>query len=237
MTGHIKYWKPFAPQEAQAMSNILRAIKGGLPTITRRRPVVACDVDGVLADLVSPLCAAIRERVPGSELHVDQIRHHDFRKSMTQAEYAAAMDIMSAPGFAFDLPWYAGAKDFVVRLSMRCDVIFLTSPFDSSSTWSEERKAWLRTVVPGAKPVMCPSQYKKHFGAAFLIEDHPGTLHDWCVEHPRGEGILINRPWSSHDAKEFKAHVGISRAFGYQHALNLIEDLIIEQEFESAKAA
>lgn len=195
------------------------------PDLDEPRPLrIRVDVDGVLADLVGRL--AEDAATYGARFTTDDIKHFDFAKSLTPAAMKVVHMLMAKPGWCYDLPWYEGAVGFVRSLfELGAEVLFLTAPYDGSSSWAYERKAWLRQFFPDVKPVSCPSKYKRYFAGDVLIEDNPGTCHDWLEENPDGFALLIDQPWNQPTADEFvhPQHEGLLRVYSYEEAIWLID--------------
>lgn len=192
----------------------------------RTRPfTVLCDVDGVLADLVGKLCDELALR--GKVKTPADFKHHDFKTVLNETELEIVYDVMSKPGFCFDLPWHAGARDFITDLRIELaandnELLIVTSPW-WSPTWQHERREWLRPAGMERRVCGVPTPYKKHMRGDVLIEDHAGTLYDWLEANPSGMGILISRPWNSFDSNEFKAHERMEIVCNYQTALHCVE--------------
>jgi 5'(3')-deoxyribonucleotidase len=181
------------------------------------------DVDGVLADFVSGLCARLKER--GFTRTPEDIRSWSLEDSLTAEEVRECMHIMSVPGFCRSLEWYEGAKDFLRLLRGAGDVFAVTAPFDASETWERERKAWLESHIPRKQVLPISGEFKRLVRGDVLIEDHPGTACEWLEDNPSGVAILIDRPWNGPKAKEWNMHRRMYRASSYSAALNIIWEL------------
>ena len=104
-----------------------------------------------------------------------------------------------------------GARDLIRDLrESGHDVIAVTSPYHSS-TWLEERRAWLLSEFAGKDILFVSGVRKALVRADFLIEDHPGNAAAWCRMNPRGRAALVDRPWNGPDAKEWEYHPNMVR--------------------------
>lgn len=184
-----------------------------------KQRVIACDVDGVLADLVNQLLLQLR--FDGHSYMESDIRNFDFSKTFSEKAMKRATEIMGSPGFCQDLPWYTGGRVFLSTLKDLGDVVIATAPFDSA-TWSHERRRWLEPHIHKNDILSVPSK-RKHLAVQFadvLIEDRAETLGDWKRVRPDGLGILINRPWNW----SAPCTGGIYRVTSYRQAIETIRE-------------
>jgi 5'(3')-deoxyribonucleotidase len=181
---------------------------------------ILCDVDGVLADLVTPLCAEISRY--DATIRPEDIKHFDFKLSMSPSQCEIAKALMSQAGFCYGLPAYEGALAFLDQLDALGSTLFVTAPYPSP-TWVAERQAWLvaRGCVP-QRVLSVSSEFKPYVRGDVLIEDRPGTLAAWLDANPEGHGILMNRPWNTLAADEYVWHPRTCRAFSFTEALSFI---------------
>lgn len=198
------------------------------------RPTILIDVDGVLADLVTPLCQELRLR--GFDYAPEDIKHFDFAKSMSKLATEAAYEIMSMPGFCHGLPWYEGAKDFLRSLKEIGDVCALTSPMHTA-TWQHERATWLYPEIKGTDVLSVPSAHKPKVRGDFLIEDRPDTLANWLDRNPRGFGVLVDRTWNQPSAAEFVEHPRMARCHHYKVATWFVQSIVNRPKLEAKAAA
>lgn len=171
--------------------------------------LVAVDVDGPLADFTGALCLELSKR--GHAFTPDQIRHWCLKTALGNYSARLADSIVSSPGFCQGLAWVRGAKSLLRRLrSAGHDVIAVTSPYHSS-TWLEERRAWLLNEFSGKDILFVSGVRKSLVRADYFIEDHPGNAAAWCRMNPRGRAALVDRPWNKPNAKEWEWNSGMIR--------------------------
>jgi 5'(3')-deoxyribonucleotidase len=174
---------------------------------------VLIDCDGVLADLCGAVCALL-----GNGRRPEDFERHDFFHTLTPAELARVNAHYEQPGTIEAIPWYPAAKAFAFALrNSGADLVCVTAPWHSP-TWLAERRAWLRDYVHANDVIGCPSKRKRHVSGDVLIEDRADTLEDWCTDHPRGRGVLIDRPWN----RGATLHPRVTRARTYFEAMRAV---------------
>lgn len=155
-----------------------------------------CDVDGVLADLLTPIFDHLSTRF---DLHftIDHMSTWDvsdlipeelrtpFWKSF--GEEVRVHDILKP------LP---GALEGMRRLREVADVYLVTSHLRSAPTWVHDRDKWLEEhfEISGKKIIHTSAKYI--FGGAALIDDKPENVKLWQEEHPNARGILWDQPYN-----------------------------------------
>lgn len=151
------------------------------------------DVDGVLADLVTALAAALGK----DDLHrgnwpatyslsdalgepIDRIWGHP---SVEGAEFWAKLP---------KLPWADALVDMLVR-RFQGDVCFLTQPVRDPASLGG-KKEWLREHYPDI-PFLIGNQKRLVAAPGFvLVDDHLINAEDW--RDGGGDAILIPAPWN-----------------------------------------
>ncbi len=154
------------------------------------KPIVLCDVDGVIADftgavlrLANDVCAR-RQEVPRPFTHVD-VDQWSFKDALqlTDTEWRHVVFGINEPGFAIGLGSITGSTAAIMQLAKTTDLYFLTSPWYSSPTWCHERTDWLcnRFGKEQGRKVIHTS-HKGLIRGDFLIDDKPGNINDWVRE-------------------------------------------------------
>jgi 5'(3')-deoxyribonucleotidase len=110
-----------------------------------RKLQIAIDVDGVIADFTAGALRVIEE-VTGRRYDPVDVTEFDFTKalglSINESRDVMAL-IGSRRGFCASLAPYPHARQGVRRLRELGDVFCVTSPWDGSPWWREERETWL----------------------------------------------------------------------------------------------
>lgn len=150
---------------------------------------ILIDVDGVLADLVGALCSRLSWKATE-----ENITTYNFGECLSPEDAGIFEATMAEPGFAASLPWYEGAKDMLAQMHKEGDVVILTKPFHKSKTWVYDRNQWLK----GYADKIIHTGHKEYVSGDVLIEDSVENARKWQAAHPRGQVILIPRPWNRH---------------------------------------
>ena len=162
------------------------------------KPRVLLDVDGVLADFLTPSLGLI-EKLTGRKYTVDEMVTWDIFEVVGKEWEQPFFEACNQPGFAASLDVYQGAKEGVARLHEIAEVYIVTSPLNHNPTWTHEREKWLKQHfdIPHNRVVHTSA---KHLciGDA-LIDDRPYNVQKWGYEHPAGTGLLWDAPWNRRD--------------------------------------
>ena len=156
------------------------------------QPLIGLDVDGVVADLVRSLLDKVHHRT-GKQFHPEHVRTFDLRKTLGDL-WTVAQDILSEPGFARSLPPYPDAIAGVRRLRQLGRVVFVTTPYDRSPTWSHERALWLEQHTDTPRHDIVHLSDKTVFAGHVLIDDAPAQLEAWVATGR--PAIRVVRPWN-----------------------------------------
>ena len=165
------------------------------------RMLIGLDVDGVVADLIGSLLHAIRQRT-GQLFLPEHVQSFNLRNSLGNL-WTVVEDILSEPGFARDLSPYPGAIDGIIKLRSLGRVVFVTSPFHRSPTWSHERAVWLHQHTGTHRRDIVHLDDKTVFAGHVLIDDAPHQLEAWV--NTQRPAVRVVRPWNQ-DAPGLPAH-------------------------------
>lgn len=155
---------------------------------------VLIDVDGVLADFVTPLLKAC-----GSSLTLEQITEYEFfTHHMSQDQRARAFEVCDTPQFWADLPVISGAQVAVEHIRAKYPVVFLTQPWSGCRQWHKVRLAWLGRHFGATHREFVPlhGSLKHLVDGLVLIEDSPANLEAWARHHPDRLSVIFNQPWN-----------------------------------------
>jgi 5'(3')-deoxyribonucleotidase len=149
---------------------------------------ILMDVDGVLADFLSP-CLAIINRLTRSKRTLSELTSWNIFESLKipQEIIEQVYREMKEPGWCHQLPVQDGAVDGIRRLQRSAEVYAVTSPM-SGPTWVHERTLWLERHFPDLAGVIHTEE--KHCVAGdVLVDDKTSTLTRWRECHPGGLAI------------------------------------------------
>lgn len=179
------------------------------------KPLIGLDVDGVVADLVSALLDQVHVR-SGKRFVIDQVRQFDLRATLGDL-WTLGHDILCEPGFAQSLLPYPDAVEGVRALRKMARVVFVTTPYAASPTWSDDRARWLETHLGAVRRDIVHLEDKTVFGGRLLIDDSPAQLEAWVATGR--PAVRVVQPWNQ-DAPGLPAHGWDDIV---EHALRVLE--------------
>jgi 5'(3')-deoxyribonucleotidase len=171
--------------------------------------LIAFDADGVLIDFTGGLCKRLQEE--GFPYSPSDVLHWDLRRSFHFSTLPTITSVMGEEGFCSSLPWLPGAQEWICAL--RNDghtVVCVTSPH-SSKYWMAERRDRLRELFEDRDILFVSGERKALVRADILVEDHPTNAATWCEANADGVAILVDRPWNSVRAHEWRCHPRMTR--------------------------
>lgn len=181
-------------------------------------PRVLLDVDGVLADFLSPALDVV-ERLTGRKYSTEEMTTWDIFEIVGKEWEQPFFEACNQPNFAANLTVYPGAQEGVRRLQEIAEVYIVTSPLNHNPTWTYERERWLRDHfdIPHGRIVHTSA---KHLcvGDA-LIDDRPYNVQKWAYGHPNGTGLLWDAPWNRQDK------VSGIRVHGWNDVISIITQM------------
>lgn len=172
---------------------------------------VLLDVDGVIADCMTPVHRAA-EGILGRPLpRPDQWEHFEFKDALqldSREDELLHQALLSDDRVGREILLYPGAYKFVKTLSRHADVVFVTSHWRRMPHWVPARDALLENCFPGLDIVYTHS--KTRVLGDVLVDDKPKNI----LEN-RHRGLLFSRPWNRHA-------VGLKRVESYEQILEML---------------
>ena len=170
------------------------------------------DVDGVIADVATPVYKVAESICARPLPPPDQWQHHVFHLAMdlssTEFElFDRAMRFDDDIGWKIDL--YPGAEDFVKEVSKSYDVCFVTAQWKRMNHWVVSRENLLSEYFPDIDVIFTHQKFRVR--GDILVDDQPDH-----VVSVQSRGVLFDRPWN----RNFKAE---RRALDYEHLLSMLE--------------
>lgn len=166
-------------------------------SLTTRR--VGIDVDGVLADLLTPLLTIASELLQ-REVYVSHLQSWDLDDLFLGDDAALLPELWrraGAPGFCRDLRPYEGAVEGVAALrEAGADIFVVTSPLHDAPTWTHDREHWLREHFQIHRHHINHVHEKYTFAGGMLVDDKPENIERWAAEH-EGVAVLWDQPWNA----------------------------------------
>ena len=191
------------------------------------RPVVLLDVDGVVADLVSPVTAKLLQflGLPQDTLTASDVDRWDIAEAtwckvsqkaevrsqdFTLSEISAFVAVLfSSQGFVASLPVYDGAYECVERISKVADVYFVTAGRQESRYWDYERAQWLKQNFWGLYKGVVVTEHKYLVRGDFFIDDKIENVEVWGRQST-GCCYVLDQPWNRNEGN-CKSRVSISQ--------------------------
>lgn len=156
---------------------------------------ILMDVDGVLADFVGHVLAALNLAFVNAPKEHELGPRHMF-DYMTPKQREWCEEYLQNPGVARNMEPYPEARDLVVNAQRHHEVFFVTSPW-LSPTWCHDRLSWLRDHF-GIRPDRVLFARAKHLvDGDVLIEDYPLHVAEWKTARGEGVGLLVRRHWNA----------------------------------------
>lgn len=170
------------------------------------------DVDGVVADFAAVVDDIAAELGLGRGFRPEC---YNLAKRYRLADYEEQRlreRVIAEPGFARRIPVIESAREWV----MRCpgEVVFVTTPWPDSPTWSYDRERWLEEHFDREYEVV--HTHAKHLVAGdVFVDDLASHVLEWADRHPAGWAYLVAQPYNSPLARPRKLRVGGLAAVPY----------------------
>ena len=156
---------------------------------------VGIDVDGVLADLLTPGLALL-SRWTGKEITPDHLQEWSFDNLIPEGRIGEFWEEMGSPGMCGSFEPYPGAVQGVKRLQEVCDVYIVTSALHTGKTWTYERDNWLMKHFGIPRSRIVHTQAKYTFYGMALVDDKPLNIELWAATHPGQLPVLWTQPYN-----------------------------------------
>lgn len=157
---------------------------------------VLIDMDGVIADLLTPWCAAYNKKY-NDDLTIDQFAKSWNVHSHVKCGYGV-YDILNTPEFFAELKLhrdaYQGLND-LKYLSMQGKIRpVIVSCCGGIPNRASGKLQWLQTYAPWIikDTIFCSDKSLVH--GDIIIDDRVDVLCAWKAAHPEGHAILMSAP-------------------------------------------
>lgn len=156
------------------------------------KPVVALDVDGVLANFTGHMLTAL-----GAPLKEEDVTQWDVFGMLSPELNVKAKALLKTDEFWDSQPLLPHADEGVKLLRDEgFDVIFVTSPWLGHKAWAHVRREWLKRHVGAAPDEVIVCMRKEHVKADVLIDDKLENVRAWATAHVRGLAVLFSAPYN-----------------------------------------
>lgn len=165
----------------------------------RELPVLI-DVDGVCADFVGSVCNYIENRF-GIEIDQEKI-YTDVREQANGLWDERCEDFIKQSGFAYEMiDEIPGAVKAIQEIMEEHPVMFVTSPYSGSATWSHDRYMWLEERFDIGRDDVIFCRDKRFIHGSTLIDDRWENILDWSNWNNKC-AVLFKQSWNQKELQE-----------------------------------
>lgn len=176
--------------------------------VTTRRDRIGIDVDGVLADLLSPMLI-LANHMFDLALTPEDMPTHELDDYLPPQGVDHFWKAVGTPGFIRDLVPYPGAVEGLKMLREEgAEIYIVTSYLRGAAQWVHERDQWIAEHFGIDRKRMIHTPAKHTFSAAMLVDDRPDNVEPWAAEAMR----------TRHPA-EFPAGILWARSYNARHVV------------------
>jgi len=166
----------------------------------KRRKRALLDVDGFLADFLTPALevvdqVAIARGIPCKKFVPSDFRTWNIFDAIPSELEEPCFDIYKQPGFCSTFEPYPGSVEFVWELREHMDVYALTSPM-LGPTWVHDRTLWLIKHFDISPKQQIHTSAKYCVAGDLLADDKPEHVEEWSMAHPFGMPVLWDQPYN-----------------------------------------
>lgn len=166
---------------------------------------ILIDVDGVVADLVTPVLERINKETNAS-IQYDDISSFYFldtkHRILTKDQSEVARRAFSEPGLVESLSIIPGAQEGVQALrEHNHEIIWVTSPWKDSKSWCYERTRWLAQNFDANSDDVIFCSKKERIPGNVFIDDRSKSVEEWQKKNYSGVALLYDQPWNQENSK------------------------------------
>lgn len=187
-----------------------------------KKMVIACDIDGVLNNLMEHICEVFNRRT-GGYLKISDFKHYDIDKCLQpdDAQYIKRMfleeDIWN------DLLPRKESQMYLKKLVEDGHDIYLVTATDPKNVYWKSR--WLQKYFPFiAKEKMVVLHDKYRFDCDIMVDDCIESLLKGCTYHR----IVYDMPWNKIGEKD--SVYNVIRAIGWKDVYEFINNIANEED-------
>jgi len=179
--------------------------------------LILCDVDGVFADFLGHTLDTLGPLAPPGGREV--FTSWDFRDNMSPGAQMFVDRKWREKGWCLGIPPYPEAKEGLAKLKSVGDVVWVTSPLQSSPHWIPERTLWLQQLTGEDKPTIMFAWDKSRYQGDVFIDDRLENVEAWADVHRGSLPIVWDRPYNRE-----RTLPGIQRTDSWERVLQLIQE-------------
>jgi 5'(3')-deoxyribonucleotidase len=185
------------------------------------KPRVLIDVDGVLANFLSPSLSFLDHEF-GVKVDPHTFPTWDLFETIDRRYLVAVETHWAQPGWCRAIPVYEGAQDAVMALREVADVYFVTAQMLHAPYWMWERVQWLKEHFSAEDRHIVLTLAKYLIEGDVLIDDKPANVRSWAAAHPEKQGVLWTQSYNlNHTASE-----NVVRCGSWREVNAIVENLV-----------
>lgn len=163
------------------------------------RPVIGIDVDGVIADLNTPMKDEY-ERVTGKKMLTTN--WHPVNEDGSKIRWEELEAVFRMPGLWRNLAVYEGSHAALQILDGVGDVFLHTCPPKDAPLFFVERMEWVKHVLKLDLPIVFTTD-KGLLKADYFVDDRLRFVRHFGEVNPLAKCYLVRRPWSFEDGIDY----------------------------------
>lgn len=172
----------------------------------RKKPILALDCDGVLADFTTTTLDLLNKFKGSNHLKSEITEWDFFTQFLDEYERKEFRKTFNSHRLFSILEPYKEAQDAFEELKNRAKIYIVTSPMREYDTWVKDRDEWLKTHFGIKDEMIIHTRAKHRVHANVFVEDKPSTLKAWCKQWPEESGVLWKHSGNMKEGTNFKYH-------------------------------
>lgn len=184
------------------------------------KPRVGVDVDGVLADLLTP-CFQVASEMLKKPITIDHLTSWDFDTIIPKELLDEFWKRIGEPGICRNLVPYPDAQSGIKALQEVAEVYIVTSYLHDAPQWVHERDQWIMEHFGIPRRKMVHTKAKYTFAASVLVDDKPANIEEWLAENPKGVGVIWDMPFN----RNWDKPKGCVRTHSWDEVVRIVKEL------------
>lgn len=184
------------------------------------------DVDGICADFVK-FYLEIVNKITGKNFTREDINQFDIDASLnlSQEHRDIVKMLVNQEGVAANLEVIPEAKNAILTIAKKANVVFVTSPLSTSKTWQYERANWLIKHFGDVGKKVISTHEKYLVDGDVFVDDSLKHINLWHEAHPKSVSVLFAQPWNCQSTRFMTTTNGWShfRTNCWSHIIDLIK--------------
>ena len=163
-----------------------------------KKPTILFDVDGVLADFLTPTLEFVNKLLRSNYKH-DDIKQWDMFESLKSEGIdieKECFNYYSQDGYALKLDPYDNCIEPVKHINNISHLYFVTVPIVTSRTWCYDRVSWLKTHFGINDEQVLFTHNKSLVRGDLFIDDRIKYVKTWSLINKFKPAILWKQPYN-----------------------------------------